>query len=60
MNVSGLQAPGVREAEPLMHLVAEQLAQLIGPEATDLVGRNHRKRQIADAVDSIFAASEIL
>ena len=28
MNFSGFQAAGIRGAEPLMHLVADQIAQL--------------------------------
>ena len=28
MNFSGFQAAGISEAEPLMHLVADQIAQL--------------------------------
>jgi hypothetical protein len=46
MNVSRLQAPGVREAEALMHLVADQIAQLPWERPHEVTGRVDRSMKL--------------
>ena len=46
MNVSRLQAPGVREAEALMHLVADQIAELPWEHPHEVTGRVDRSMKL--------------